>query len=216
MAYKNISGKPTKGVTKDIDQPIMGGFMNTGRQKSRIKAIEDRGTSAMISFINEFNESHRQNIFLLDRDGLDIGYPMKQLLASICSTPDEILEIAAGLIDGGCSILSTLIDRELDIMLERTDGYRIRTTKVGIEAIYHGTIIGTAPDVSLLKLDEGYSEVTRSFINVKSYHRTGEKHEQRQSFFTTSTTPAETVGTNSTGNVGKERARPLPESRRFF
>ena len=170
----------------------------------------------MIQFINSFNEVHRQNIFYMDKTGEDLGYAMKQLLASICSDPDMILDIAAGLLVDNPSQLDQLIEADLEIMLERTDGYRIRTSKEGIEAVYNGIVIGAAPDVSLLKITEAYAEVRRSYINVKSYHRLGEKHEKRQSFFADDTSKAISNDTSGTGNVGKSRTGKIPASKKFF
>ena len=216
MAYKKISGKPTRGATKDIDQPIMGGFIGIGRHQVTIKDIELKDRSATIVFQNGFGETHKQNVFYLDRHGTDISYPMKMFLASASSDPDQILEIASRLIDHQESRLNQFVGTDLEIVLERTDGYRLQTTKDGVKAIYNGTEIGFAPDVSLLKLDDAYADVKRSFVNIKSYHRIGEKYESRQSFFANDPTPAKSNGADRSGNVGKESAGALPASRKFF
>jgi len=214
MAYNRISGKPTKGTTKEIDKPL-GGFMPTGPHDTRIDSIENKIRFATFRFVNSFGEIHRQNLFFLTPDGNDISFQLKELLAATCD-PDDILELSKEILEHEDTRLVALLNRDVHINLTRPDGYSVRVSREGVEAVYRGTIITTAPDVSLLKMPPEFEHLKRSFINVKSYQRKGERRERSQSFLTDGATPVKTTETSRTGNMEKGRLGQIPANRKFF
>ena len=227
MAGYNRRSNKRADITKQIDNNMLGRYMNEGPHTATIQSVSvvykpesDTVNSFTMDLENSFGETHRENVFLWSMSEEDISIQLKQLLASSMETPRQIYDMTSAINDFDWSVLDQLVGKEVGVNLNRSSGYRVSRSGEGYSAVgtSSGEIYGTYESVSELRSDMKDRDIPRSYVRVNEYYRTGEQNEtnKRQSFRDFASRKPQPTGTNSTGNVGEKRARPVSARKRFF
>lgn len=189
MAYNKMSGKPTKGVSKQIDDRMIGSFMETGMYDVRVHECTELPSAFDFTFTNGFDEKHKQRVFKTNMDGSDMSYQLKCIIASTLE-PTVVLDNI---------VARDFVNKSLTIKLIRSSGYQLHSVAGGFEAVANGMIIGSGKDIKSITFKDGV-DVKRSYVKVTEYVRTrGIKHDNIQ---TNETSQTKTIEANRSNKMG--------------
>ena len=118
MAYTSKARRKTK----DLREPIEGNGSKMTPNKVHKVTIRNAtlsGDKVSLAFDDDFGNSHLEGVFVHDRTGEGISYIMKQLVASIAKSSEELRGWCDLLLDGmGDNILPNFIGRTCSIETE--------------------------------------------------------------------------------------------------